>query len=78
LDEVGEFIKSALTRSMLEKFMAKKNAEDGSVIYLQNDQRAYLNFQAIKARLIDEVRAAVLVDELVGKQVLQRGYIFRC
>jgi hypothetical protein len=58
--------------------MLKVIAQDGSVIYLSNDQRAYLNFDAVKASIGDGVRAARLIDELVGKKVLERGYILQC
>ncbi|MER5521281.1 hypothetical protein [Streptomyces sp. NPDC002763] len=78
LDATGKFIKAAATRSILDKFMSKKVAEGGNIIHLENDQRAYLNLDAIASSLGDEKAAADLVDDLVGKQVLQRGYIFQC
>ncbi|WP_157978808.1 hypothetical protein [Nocardia aurea] len=82
LDEVGTFIKAPTTRSILDKFKSKKTAEQGRVIYLENDQRTYINIGAIAASLGDEDAksgdAVDLVDTLVGKEVLQRGYIFRC
>jgi hypothetical protein len=78
LDAAGAFIKARPTRRILDKFISGRNAEDGSVIFLTNDQRAYLNFGAIRASLRDKERAAALVDELVGKRVLERGYIFQC
>jgi hypothetical protein len=78
LDEAGAFIKAPSTRSILEKFLSKANSDDGEVIYLTNDQRAYLNFGAFCLSVGDETRAATLVDELVGKQILERGYILQC
>ncbi|MFE5374151.1 hypothetical protein [Streptomyces mirabilis] len=78
LDATGKFIKAAATRSILDKFMSRKVAEGGNIIYLENDQRAYLNLDAIAGSLSDEKAAADLVDDLVGNQVLQRGYIFQC
>ncbi|GAA4846283.1 hypothetical protein [Kitasatospora terrestris] len=78
LDETGRFIKDAATRSILDKFMSNKVADKGNVIYVENDQRAYLNLQAISGSLGNEDSAADLVDELIGKQILQRGYIFQC
>ncbi|MBT2507090.1 hypothetical protein J7I98_14570 [Streptomyces sp. ISL-98] len=78
LESAGRFIKAPATRSVLDKFMSKKVADDGNIIYLDNDQRAYLNLNAITGSLGDEKVAADLVDDLVGKQVIQRGYIFQC
>lgn len=78
LEATGKFIKAASTRGVLDKFMSKKVAEGGNIIYLDNDQRAYLNLGAIAASVGDEKAAADLADDLVGKQVLQRGYIFQC
>jgi len=78
LREAGQFIKAGATRSILDKFMSKANAGDGSVIFLTNDQRAYLSLNAIIGSLGDEKQAADLADKLVGQRVLQRGYIFQC
>ncbi|MEV6831195.1 hypothetical protein [Amycolatopsis sp. NPDC051102] len=78
LDEVGAFIKDAATRSVLDKFMETRNSQDGSVIYLTNDQRAYLSLAAIMDSIGNEDSAGTLVDELVGKRVLRRGYILQC
>jgi len=38
LDAAGEFIKSGRTRRILDMFMSKTISEDGSIIYLENDQ----------------------------------------
>ncbi|MFI0926139.1 hypothetical protein ACH4TP_19695 [Streptomyces sp. NPDC021012] len=78
LEATGSFIKAPASRSVLDKFMAKRVADGGNIIYLENDQRAYLNLNAITASLGDEKVAADLVDTLVGKEVIQRGYIFQC
>jgi hypothetical protein len=78
LNETGQFIKDRRTRQILEKFMLKKTSKNGSVIYLTNDQRAYLNFGAINAGIGDKLASAKLIDKLVGGHVLERGCIFRC
>ena len=78
LEAAGTFIKAAGTRSILDKYTSSENAPDGSVIYLNNDQRAYLNFRAFEASLGNDRGAALLIDELVGRSVLERGYIFHC
>lgn len=78
LDETSAFIRAPSTRQILEKFVSHRGSSDGSVIFLQNDQRSYLNLLAFVQSIHDESRAAALIDDLIGKEVLQRGYIFRC
>ena len=78
LQEAASSIRSPKTRSILEKFITKKNADDGSVIYLINDQRAYLNLDAFTESMGDPESAAGVADSLVGKRVIQRGHIFHC
>lgn len=78
LDDAGKFIKARRTRQILDKFMSTKNDKDGSVIFLSNDQRAYLNFEAIKTCVGEKSRAAELIDGLIGRHILERGYILQC
>lgn len=78
LDALAAFIKNGRTRLIFDKFMSRKTAKDGSIIYLANDQRAYLNLAAVRAAVRDKERAAGLVDDLIGRRVFERGYIFHC
>ncbi|MGW7127326.1 hypothetical protein ACWGIA_03085 [Streptomyces bobili] len=92
LDELGRFIKSPDTRDVLDKFAwTKKQAraiqlsetpgERGSAICLNesaDERRSYLNLNAFTLSMGSEEAAASLVDDLVGKRVIERGYIFRC
>ncbi|GAB2689543.1 hypothetical protein [Nocardia thraciensis] len=78
LEALGSFVQDPTTRKIFDKFKFRQNAENGNVIFLSNDQRSYLNLGAITASLGNEESAADLVDTLVGKDVLQRGYIFQC
>ncbi|WP_455362486.1 hypothetical protein [Streptomyces sp. SYSU K21746] len=92
LDHLGRFIKSPDTRDILDKFSwTKKQAkgiqlseipgERGSVICLNesaDEQRSYLNLNAFTLSMGSEEAAASLVDDLVGKRIIERGYIFRC
>lgn len=78
LEAAAKFIKSASTRSILDKFLTKESLKGGSIVYLQNDQRAYLSFEGIATSVGDQEQAAELIDELVNKHVLERGYIFGC
>lgn len=78
LEALGGFIRAADTRSILDKFVAKKGEEAGGIVFLSADQRAYLNLLALTNSLGSQERAIDLADELVGKQVLRRGYILQC
>ena len=78
LEATGSFIKDGSTRSILDKFTSAVPEDDGSVIFLTNDQRAYLSLDAFENCLGNVERAAALVDELIGKTLISRGYIFQC
>ena len=78
LDAAGEFIKGRRTRRILDKFMSKAIAENGNIIYLDNDQRAYLSFEAVRASIGAREEAAALIDNLVRKRIIERGYILQC
>jgi hypothetical protein len=45
-------------------------------VYLNSDRRRYLAFPAIRALVGD--RATALIDELISKQIFNRGFIFGC
>lgn len=78
LDSLGVFIKNKATRSVLEKFMqTNKNAENG-VFYVRTDQRSYLDLDAIAESVGSPDAAADLVDDLLTKEIVDRGYILKC
>lgn len=78
LASLGAFIKDKATRSVLEKFMqTKKNAENG-VFYVRTDQRAYLDLDAFTDSVGRPQYAADLVDDLLTKEIIYRGYILKC
>ncbi|MFJ6452663.1 hypothetical protein ACIQNV_39415 [Streptomyces hydrogenans] len=78
LDALGEFIKAKTTRSVLDKFMqTNKNAEDG-VFYIRTDQRAYLDLDAFAGSMGGSQAAADLVDDMLTKEIIYRGYILKC
>jgi hypothetical protein len=74
----GELISEKPTRAILERYAVKTSDEDGGAIYLEADQRVYLNFSALCRFIGDATKAADLLDHLVGRQVLQRGLILQC
>jgi hypothetical protein len=78
LEAAAKFIGQAETRSVLDLFsLTKRSADDGHVVFLQEERRAFLNYDGVKG-CVGEENAAPLIDELIGKDVLRRGLIFLC
>src|SRR5438552_18435158 len=63
-------------RGLLERFLDKSESGPEKGVYLTDDRRRYLGFTAITARVGNT--AVDLVDELISKQILYRGFILRC
>jgi hypothetical protein len=78
LEAAGEFVKTRRTRRILDNFISKATGMNGNIIYLENDQRAYLSFEAIRSSVGGKEETAALIDNLVKKQIIERGYIFQC
>ena len=76
LDEAAGFLRDGAKRSLLEQFLDKSPSEAGKGVYLTDDRRRYLDLPAAKALV--GACAASLIDELVSKQILYRGFIFIC
>jgi len=75
LEEIGRFLRNAQHYALLDRFLDVSKSEEGKGVYLA-DRRRYLDFVAIKAIAGDA--ATSLIDELISKQVLYRGFIFGC
>lgn len=75
LNEVAAFLRDKTRKALLEQFLdiSKSGSETG--VYL-DDRRRYLDLPAVKARVGEN--AAALIDDLVSRQILYRGFIFRC
>lgn len=76
LAEVGRFLRNDAKRTLLDLFLDKSKSEAGKGVYLSDDQRRYLDFRAVR-RCVGKA-ATEIIDELVTRQVLYRGFIFRC
>jgi hypothetical protein len=74
--EVAQFLQNADRKSLLHRFLDKSKSQPGSGVYLRDDRRRYLDLTAIKAHVGES--AMDLIDELVSKQILYRGFIFSC
>jgi hypothetical protein len=75
LEQIGRFLTKTSNRTLLDQFLDHSKSEAGKGVYL-SDKRRYLNFATIKARLGDA--AGPLIDELISKEILYRGFIFGC
>jgi hypothetical protein len=76
LSEAASFLRDDKERRLLDEFLDRSESAAGKGVYLTDDRRRYLDFASIKAHVGDQ--AAALVDELITKQILYRGFIFRC
>lgn len=75
LEEIGEFLSKTPHRSLLNRFLDSTKSEAGKGVYL-SDKRRYLDLAAIKTVIGDAPGA--LIDELVSREILYRGFIFGC
>jgi hypothetical protein len=75
LEQIGDFLCKATHRSLLNQFLDSSKSEVGKGVYL-SDKRRYLDLAAIKALIGDA--AGALIDELVSRGILYRGFIFGC
>jgi hypothetical protein len=76
LDKVARFLQDSNKRNLLDLFLEKSPSEPGKGVYLRDDRRRYLDLESVKA-VVGE-HAGSLIDELISKQILYRGFIFRC
>jgi hypothetical protein len=75
LEEISQFLRDGRYRALLDQFLDNSKSELGKGDYLL-DRRRYLDFAAIKAIVGDST--SPLIDEFISKQILYRGFIFRC
>lgn len=78
LEQTAAFFRSKNKRHLFDQFLFTKKERDSEVIYLEVEQRAYLSFEAFKRKLLSEEEAITVIDELINKEVISRGFIFQC
>jgi hypothetical protein len=76
LATAAAFIRESSRRAILDLFLVNKSADDGYVVYLQEEQRAFVNYDGVHKCVGSE--AAQIIDELVGRDVLKRGLVLLC
>ena len=76
LEQIGHFLRNQQHRALLDHFLDDSKSAIGKGVYLSGDKRRYLDFAAIKSHIGDN--AIELLDELVSKEILYRGFIFGC
>lgn len=77
IDEMSSFLKNKKYKEMMDLYISKKENENLG-IYLQSDQRRYLDFNSLNEIIGDEEQTINLRDRLVNKGILLRGFIFKC
>jgi hypothetical protein len=75
LDQVAQFLQDTANRSLLDMFLDRSESGEGRGVYL-DDRRRYLDFPAITTHVGKS--AGMLIDQLISKQILYRGFIFHC
>jgi hypothetical protein len=81
LDKVGYALASENHRSLLEKYLDTEKSTKGVVdegVFLNGDQRRYLDFSSIRKIFKSDRFSSDLIDEYVERGILYRGYIFQC
>lgn len=81
LEQVAAFFRNERKRHLLDQFLISKkdkDEKDHEVICLEVENRAYLSFEAFKRKLSGEEEAVMVIEELISKDILRRGFIFQC
>ena len=81
LDQLAGALRDAGTGKVLRKFLDHAKRGHGVMdegVYLNADRRAYLDLRAASKLVGDEATAVNLLDALVTRGVLQRGFILHC
>jgi hypothetical protein len=79
LEGAANFLRDQTSRRVLDKFLSSKKATFGVLdegVYTQG--RRYFDLTAFEKLLGSRSVAAALVDDLLDKRVLHRGFIFQC
>lgn len=82
LKELADFLQQTKTYNLMDKFLDESPVDPGvrdEGVFLRSDRRRYLDLRSIsKAMAVSDVEAAALVDSLVKKDILYRGFVFKC
>jgi len=75
LEQLCRFFRDDASRGLLQRFLDTSKSKTGKGVYL-DDRRRYLDYGAVQAQVGDA--ATTIIDELISKQILQRGFVFLC
>jgi DNA-directed RNA polymerase subunit RPC12/RpoP len=78
LEKAGYALWSDKHYRLLKKFLGKEKSATDEGVYLESDQRRFMNFAAINKIMESDALSYNLIDEYVDKGVFYRGYIFGC
>ena len=81
LSALAEFLRNPSRRVLLDKFLDTRKPAEGEHdegVLLASDRRRYLDFASIRKVVGTNEDVQGLIDGLVVKGVLHRGFIFKC
>lgn len=78
LEATAKFFRFEPNRNVFDQFLIDKKDQDEEVIYLDAENRSYQSFEAFKRKLSGEEEAELLIEDLISKDILNRGFIFQC
>jgi hypothetical protein len=76
LEEASRFLRFSHGKDFMDQFLDQSRSEPGKGVYLRDDRRRYLDYSAISAHFGGAT--ANIIDELISKRVLYRGFVFSC
>jgi hypothetical protein len=75
-DKLAEILVDDKKRTLLMKYLDISKSKDGEGIFLEGEKRRYLYFNEIEKILASDTRN--FIDYLLEREVLYRGFIFKC
>jgi len=81
LDRLAATLRDSRASAVLSKFLDHSQRPEGTVdqgVHLNSDRRVYLDLPAVVKLFGDEPAGVELLDDLATREIVQRGFIFRC
>ncbi|MDP3298102.1 MAG: hypothetical protein Q8N09_11050 [Thermodesulfovibrionia bacterium] len=75
-DKLSDFLNEGKKRTLLLKYCDGNESKEGEGTFLQNERRRYLWFDEIEKILQADTRNTI--DYLLEREILYRGFIFKC
>jgi len=75
-DKLSDFLSEENKRNLLLKYCCESKSNEGDGIFIKGERRRYLWYDEIEKILKSDTRD--IIDYLLERQILQRGFIFKC